>query len=63
MQLFIKRIVLILVVLLSLPVLFQLYQPILLGTIGLFLGAIGFFLSPIILFAVLLVFVIRAWNN
>lgn len=63
MSLLIKRIALILIVLLSFPVLFQFYQPLFLGVVGVLLTTIGFFLSPIILLAVLLVFVVRAWKN
>lgn len=64
MNIYRKRILLVLIVLLSLPILLHVYQPgIVLGAFGLMVGAIGFLLSPIILFAVLLVFVIQAWKE
>jgi hypothetical protein len=63
MNIVLKRIVLTLVVLLSLPVLFQIYQPLISGAVGAVINIIGFFLSPIILFAVLVIFVVRAWKK
>lgn len=59
-----KNIFLILLVLLSLPVLLFVYNPSMhLGAWGLMLGAIGMTVSPVILFAVLLLYVKEHWKR
>jgi hypothetical protein len=58
-----KKILLIALVLLSLPILLHVYQPAWsLGGWGLMLGAIGYFVSPILLFSVLLYTVKAQWK-
>ena len=59
-----KRVILVLLVLLSLPVLLHIYQPALSLGVGIFaLGWIGQKISPIILFGVLAYVVIKEWNR
>ena len=58
-----KRILLILLVLLALPILLHVYNPSMrLGGFGILLGVIGMTISPVILFAALLYTVSRLWK-
>jgi hypothetical protein len=59
-----KRVILVLLVLLSLPVLLHIYQPAFqLGAWFFALGWIGQKISPIILFGALAYVVIKEWNR
>ena len=59
-----KKLVLILLVPLSLPILLFLYQPAWqLGEWAFFLGTIGRTLSPLILFGALLYVIAKEWNK
>jgi hypothetical protein len=59
-----KRIVLVLLALLSLPVLLHIYQPAMrLGAGAYALGWIGQKISPIILFGALIYLVVKEWNK
>ncbi|MCB9808349.1 hypothetical protein H6770_03780 [Candidatus Peribacteria bacterium] len=58
-----KKLLLTLLVLLSLPALLFIYNPSMhLGAIGLMLGAIGMTISPVILYTVLLLYVKQKWK-
>ena len=60
---FIKRLLLILLILLALPILLHVYNPSMrLGGFGIILGVIGMTISPIILFAALLFMVKKLWK-
>ena len=59
-----KRLGLLLLVLLSLPILLHVYNPSMqLGGLGMLLGVIGMTLSPLVLFVVLLMFVKEKWSR
>jgi hypothetical protein len=57
-----RRLGLVLLILLSLPILLIVYNPSMeLGGLGLMLGAVGWVISPLLLFGVLLKFVSEKW--
>ena len=62
MNVLLKRMLLVLLVLLSLPILLAVYNPSLqLGGVGLILGGIAMTISPLVLFGSLLYLVTRLW--
>lgn len=61
---YMKKLGLLLLVLLSLPILLFVYNPSMqLGALGLLLGVIGMTVSPAILFIVLFLFVAERWKR
>lgn len=62
MNVLLKRILLVLLVLLSLPIVLPVYNPSLqLGGLGFILGGIALTISPVVLFGSLLYLVTRLW--